>query len=237
MSDINEKKLPVHIGFIMDGNGRWAQKRGMPRTYGHRQGAETLKATVSACRDIGIKYATFYAFSTENWRRPQSEVDELMRLFSLYLNDAEQFKGKRARVKFLGDKSPFPSELREKMIRLEKESAPYDDITIMLAMNYGGKADITHAARQIAELVKSGDIQPSDVDEALVSGLLYTAGAPDADLIIRPSGEQRLSNFLLWQSAYAELYFSDVLWPDFDRKELEKALNEYSNRSRRFGGV
>lgn len=160
-----------------------------------------------------------------------------MRLFGVYLNDAEQFMGKKARVKFLGDKTPFPSELREKMIRLEKESAPYDDITIMLAMNYGGKADITHAARQIAELVKSGDIQPSDVDEALVSGLLYTAGAPDADLIIRPSGEQRLSNFLLWQSAYAELYFSDVLWPDFDRKELEKALNEYSNRSRRFGGV
>ncbi|MGN0665112.1 MAG: polyprenyl diphosphate synthase [Huintestinicola sp.] len=237
MTILGDVKIPLHVGFIMDGNGRWAVKRGLPRTYGHHQGAKVFKETVESCRQLGIKYATFYAFSTENWSRPQEEVKELMKLFDEYLKDAFQFSGKKIRIKFLGDKSPFPDSLREKMIRLERESAEYDEMTVLLAMNYGGRDDITHAARKIAELAANGDIKPSDVDESLVSGLLYTGGIPDADLIIRPSGELRLSNFLLWQAAYAELYFADVLWPDFNRKELDKAIEAYSHRSRRFGGV
>lgn len=233
----NSDKLPVHIGIIMDGNGRWAKNRGMPRTYGHREGAKRFKNITEACRNLGIPYVTFYAFSTENWKRPKSEVDELMRIFDSYLDDASEYTGRKIRVKFLGDKSPFPSGLRKKMEDLERESAKYSDMTLMLAMNYGGRDDIVYAARRIAEYAANGDIKPSDVDEKLVGGLLYTGSAPDADLIIRPSGEQRLSNFLLWQSAYAELYFTDVLWPDFDENELDKALEAYAMRSRRFGGV
>lgn len=221
----------------MDGNGRWAQKRGLPRSMGHKAGAETLRRVTKACRNAGIKYVTYYAFSTENWKRPQDEIDALMKLFSEYLDEAESFSGKKARIVFLGDKSPFPTKLRNRMEQLEKDSAVYDSMTIMLAMNYGGRDDIIHAARKIAELAKDGDIAPSDIDEKMISGLLYTSGAPDADLIIRTSGEQRLSNFLLWQSAYAEFYFTDVLWPDFDENELKKALTAYAARSRRFGGV
>lgn len=221
----------------MDGNGRWAQKRGLPRSMGHKAGAETLRKITKACRNAGIKYVTYYAFSTENWKRPQDEIDALMKLFSEYLDEAEKFSGKNARILFLGDKSPFPTKLRNRMEQLEKDSAIYDSMTIMLAMNYGGRDDIIHAARKIAELAKDGDIASSDIDEKMISGLLYTSGAPDADLIIRTSGEQRLSNFLLWQSAYAEFYFTDVLWPDFDENELKKALTAYAARSRRFGGV
>lgn len=221
----------------MDGNGRWAKKRGLPRSFGHRQGAEAMRRISDACRKAGIKYVTFYTFSTENWKRPKDEVDTLMSLFEEYLDKVDNFTGKKARIMFLGDKSPFPEKLRERMEKLEKDSALYDSMTLMLAMNYGGRDDIVHAAKKIAELATAGDIRPTDVDEAMLSGLLYTAGAPDADLIIRTSGEQRLSNFLLWQSAYAEFYFTDVLWPDFNEKELQKALDAYASRSRRFGGV
>lgn len=221
----------------MDGNGRWAKKKGLPRTMGHKAGAQTLKKITQSCRDAGIRYITFYAFSTENWKRPKEEVEALMELFSRYLGEAESFAGKKARIRFLGDKSPFPEKLRERMIRLEKNSAAYDSTTVMFAMNYGGRDDILCAARKIARLAADGDIREGDIDEKLFSGLLYTGSAPDADLIIRTSGEQRLSNFLLWQSAYAELYFTDVLWPDFNDDELEKALDAYAARSRRFGGV
>lgn len=227
----------MHVGIIMDGNGRWAQKRGMPRHFGHRPGAEAMKRTSDVCRKAGIKYVTYYAFSTENWKRPKEEVDTLMTIFSEYLDKAENFTGKKARIKFLGDKSPFPERLRTRMEELEKDSAVYDSFTIMMAVNYGGRDDIVRAARKAAALAVSGDIKPSDIDESMLSGLLYTAGAPDADLIIRTSGEERLSNFLLWQSAYAEFYFTDVLWPDFNEKELKKALDVYASRSRRFGGV
>lgn len=221
----------------MDGNGRWAQKRGLPRTAGHKAGAETFKKIVDACRKIGIKYLTFYAFSTENWKRPKDEVDTLMELFYRYIDDAYGFSGKKARIRFLGDKSPFPQKLREKMEKLEKDSAAYDSITIMLAMNYGGRDDILYAAKRAAELAAAGDIKVSDIDEKVFGGLLYTGSAPDADLVIRTSGEERISNFLLWQSAYAEFYFTDVLWPDFNEKELMKAIEVYSSRKRRFGGV
>ncbi len=232
------KVLPTHIGIIMDGNGRWAKKRGMPRTYGHREGAKVCKKIVNRCIDLGIKYLTLYAFSTENWKRPQDEVDELMRLFDKYLDEIFDNRKQKARILFLGDKAPFPAPLRMKMEKLERESEEYSDrTTVMFAMNYGGRDDIVHAARRAAQLVAEGGADPGDIDEKMLDNLLYTSGAADADLIIRPGGEKRLSNFLLWQSAYAELYFSDVLWPDFDEKELDKALNEFALRSRRFGGV
>lgn len=221
----------------MDGNGRWAAKRGLPRPAGHKAGADNLRKIMDACRNRGIKYATFFAFSTENWKRPKEEVDALMRLFYDYLDEADRFTGKKARIMFLGSKEPFPEKLRERMIKLEQNSAGYDSMTIMFAMNYGGRDDIVYAARRLAAAAADGDIKPSDIDEKLFSGMLYTGSAPDADLIIRTSGELRLSNFLLWQAAYAELYSTDVLWPDFNEKELDKALEAYASRSRRFGGV
>lgn len=221
----------------MDGNGRWAAKRGLPRPAGHKAGADNLRKIMDACRNRGIKYATFFAFSTENWKRPKEEVDALMRLFYDYLDEADRFTGKKARIMFLGSKEPFPQKLKERMIKLEQNSAGYDSMTIMFAMNYGGRDDIVYAARRLAEAAADGDIKPSDIDEKLFSGMLYTGSAPDADLIIRTSGELRLSNFLLWQAAYAELYSTDVLWPDFNEKELDKALEAYASRSRRFGGV
>ena len=221
----------------MDGNGRWAAKRGLPRPAGHKAGADNLRKIMDACRNRGIKYATFFAFSTENWKRPKEEVDALMRLFYDYLDEADRFTGKKARIMFLGSKEPFPEKLRERMIKLEKNSAGYDSMTIMFAMNYGGRDDILYAAKRLAQLCADGDITPYDIDEKTFSGMLYTGSAPDADLIIRSSGEQRLSNFLLWQSAYAEFYFTDTLWPDFNEKELKKALDSFASRSRRFGGV
>lgn len=233
----SDNHFPVHIGIIMDGNGRWAKKRMLPRSAGHRAGAEAMRRTCDACRKLGVKYVTFYTFSTENWKRPKDEIDTLMTLFEEYLDKAESFTGKKARILFLGDKSPFPITLRDRMEELEKNSAAYDSMTIMFAMNYGGRDDIVHAARQITEYAVKGDISPADVDENLLQGLLYTKGAPDADLIIRTSGEQRLSNFLLWQSAYAEFYFTDVLWPDFGEKELKAAIDSFMQRQRRFGGV
>lgn len=237
MLGLDKSKLPVHIGFIMDGNGRWAQKRGLPRTFGHKEGAQAFRKIARYCKKIGIKYITFYAFSTENWSRPKEEVDAIMALFSQYLEEADNFAEDKTRLIFLGDKAPFSPKMRERMIELEKASENFDEMTLALAINYGGRDDIVHSVKRIAELVESGDIRPSDIDEGLVGILLYTGTMPDADLIIRPSGEKRLSNFLIWQSAYAEFYFTDVLWPDFTPAELDKALKDFAQRNRRFGGV
>lgn len=237
MLGLDKSKLPVHIGFIMDGNGRWAQKRGLPRTFGHREGAQAFRKIARYCKKIGIKYITFYAFSTENWSRPKEEVDAIMALFSQYLEEADNFAEDKTRLIFLGDKAPFSPKMRERMIELEKASENFDEMTLALAINYGGRDDIIHSVKRIAELVESGDIRSSDIDESLVGSLLYTGTMPDADLIIRPSGEKRLSNFLIWQSAYAEFYFTDVLWPDFTPAELDKALKDFAQRNRRFGGV
>ncbi len=234
---VDKEKLPVHIGFIMDGNGRWAVKRGLPRKMGHREGAKAFRKIARYCKTIGIKYITFYAFSTENWKRPKDEVDEIMRLFGEYLNEADDFKKDKTRIIFLGDKSAFSEDLRTRMEEIERDSAVFDEMTMLLAMNYGGRDEIVRAAKTAAEMVLEKDIKPSDINESLISSLLYTGGIPDADLIIRPSGEKRISNFLTWQSAYSELYFTDVLWPDFTAKELDKALEDYASRSRRFGGV
>ncbi|HQL99892.1 MAG TPA: polyprenyl diphosphate synthase [Ruminococcus flavefaciens] len=230
-------KLPDHVGFIMDGNGRWAKKRGLPRSFGHREGAKQFKKIVRYCKDIGLKNISFYAFSTENWQRPAEEVNTIMELFRDYIVDVRNFLSENTRMIFLGDKSAFDEDLQEKMLKLEEDTAKYDEMTLMMAVNYGGRDEITHAARILADKAAKGEIKPEDITEQSISDNLYTAGFPDVDLLIRPSGEQRISNYLIWQCAYAEFYYTDVLWPDFTPDELDKALAEYARRNRRFGGV
>ena len=232
MSDI-DMKIPVHVGIIMDGNGRWAKQRGLPRTAGHKAGAETLRRVVKEAKRIGIKYLSLYAFSTENWSRPKDEVNTLMKLFDAYLDEARGFVGEGDRIWFAGDKTPFPEKLRAKMERLEQDTKDCDGFNIILCMNYGGRDELIHAVREIA----AQGISPHDIDGDMIEKHLYTCPAPDADLIIRTSGEMRLSNFPMWQSAYAEFYFTDTLWPDFDENALHQAIEEYSKRGRRFGGI
>lgn len=229
--------LPKHVGFIMDGNGRWARKRGLPRSFGHREGAKNFKKIVRYCKDIGLKNISFYAFSTENWQRPTDEINTIMELFRDYIVDVRNFLSENTRMIFLGDKSAFDDDLREKMIKLEQDTAHYKEMNLMMAVNYGGRDEIAHSARMLAQQAIDGKIKPEDITEQSVADNLYTAGFPDVDLLIRPSGELRLSNYLIWQCAYAEYYFTDVLWPDFSPKDLDKALIEYNNRNRRFGGV
>lgn len=231
------EKLPEHVGFIMDGNGRWAKKRGLPRSFGHREGAKNFKKIVRYCKDIGLKNISFYAFSTENWQRPKDEVDTIMELFREYIVDVRNFLSENTRMIFLGDKSIFDDDLREKMIRLEEDTAHYTEMNLLMAVNYGGRDEIAHAARILAQKAKNGEIEPEEITEQSVADCLYTKGIPDVDLVIRPSGELRLSNYLIWQCAYAEYYFTDVLWPDFTPQELDKALVDFEGRSRRFGGV
>lgn len=231
------ENLPQHIGFIMDGNGRWAKKRGLPRTFGHTEGAKTFRKIVRYCKDIGIKYISFYAFSTENWKRPKDEINAIMNLFREYIIDVRNYLSENTRMIFLGDISALDEDLQQKIRDLEYDTKDYKEMTLMMAVNYGGRAEIANATRQIAQKVKSGELEISDINESTINDFLYTREAPDVDLIIRPSGELRLSNFLIWQSAYAEYYFTDVLWPDFTPKELDKALIEFSKRGRRFGGV
>lgn len=237
MSENNKSVLPTHIGFIMDGNGRWAEKRGLQRKFGHKEGAKTFKKIVKYCKKIGIKYITFFAFSTENWKRPSDEVEAIMELFNKYLDEVREHIKENVRVMFIGDKSAFDDKFRSKMIALEEDSKDFDSMTLILAINYGGRDDIIHATKQVSELVKSGIISSSQIDESLFSNLLYTKGIPDVDYIIRPSGELRISNFLIWQAAYAEYYFTDILWPDFSEKDLDKALDDFKHRKRRYGGV
>ena len=235
-------KIPVHIGMIMDGNGRWAKKRGLPRKIGHRQGAEVFRKMTIYAKNVGVKYFTVYAFSTENWRRPPDEVEALMDLFEKYLDDVWDFIDERIRICFIGDRSILRQSLRDKMAHVEKISVGFENMTLLIAINYGGRDEIVHAAKLLAGRVKAGELEPSDIDEQLINDNLYTAEmsndiAPDVDLIIRPSGEQRLSNFLIWQAAYAEYYFTDILWPDFKPKDLDDAIVAYSDRKRRFGAV
>ena len=235
---IKDIQLPEHIGIIMDGNGRWAKKRGLPRSAGHTAGAQTFRKIARYCSDIGIKYLTVYAFSTENWRRPSDEVDALMRLFKDYLQEAiRDFKDDSIVLRFIGDRSAFSPELLSLMNENEEESRERDGMVLNIAMNYGGRAELVTAIRDMANEVKDGSLDPAAITEELVSQHLYTKGQPDPDLIIRPSGENRTSNFLLWQSAYAEYVIMDVLWPDFTQDDLNQALIEFAKRNRRFGGV
>ena len=218
------EQFPEHIAFIMDGNGRWAKKRGLPRKFRHREGAKTFKKITRYCKDIGIKNITFYAFSTENWKRPEDEVSAIIELFREYIVDVRNYIGEEVRVLFLGDKTIFDDDLQKKMNDLEEDTKDYNKMTMLLAINYGGRDEIVHAAKILSEQVKRGEIQPDEITEDMFQKYLYTADVPDVDLMIRPSGELRLSNFLIWQSAYAEFYFTDVLWPDFSPNELDKAL-------------
>ena len=231
--NIGEIIIPRHVGIIMDGNGRWAKKRGLPRTAGHVQGAKAFKKCVGYCRDLGIECVTFYAFSTENWKRPKNEVDAIMKLFSQYLDDAMKMTEEDAKFIFLGDPSPLSEELKRKIKVVTDASAENKGIVCCIAINYGGRDDIVHAVRSIVE----DNVPANEIDERFISDRLYTKGLPEVDLIIRPSGEQRLSNFLIWQAAYAEYVFLDVLWPDFEKEDLVSAVTEYSRRNRRFGGI
>ena len=230
--------LPEHIGIIMDGNGRWAQKRGLPRSAGHKQGARTFREIVRYCRSIGIRYLTVYAFSTENWKRPQSEIDAIMNLLRDYLDELERHSDEEQGVlRFIGDMAPLAEDLRQRITDVQERTAGREGITVNIALNYGGRHEIVHAVQQAVSLARQGTLTPEAVDEALVDSLMYTAGQPPVDLIIRPSGEQRISNFLLWQGAYAEFVFMDVLWPDFAPGDLDRAIAEFQRRSRRFGGI
>ena len=228
-----ERLLPTHIAIIMDGNGRWAKKRSLPRTAGHVAGAKTFKTIARYCNKIGLKYLTVYAFSTENWKRPEDEVKSIMNLLRDYLKDAESFKEENIKVNFIGDRTPLAEDIKALMKKNEDGSKDATGLTLNIAINYGGRDEITNAVKKI---VNSG-VNAEDITEDLISQNLYTYGIPDPDLIIRPSGEYRLSNYLIWQSAYAEYWFSDILWPDFTPQHLEKAINDYNHRNRRFGGV
>lgn len=234
----NPRVLPKHIGIIMDGNGRWAKKRKLPRSAGHNAGGKVFRKITRYCSDIGIKYLTVYAFSTENWKRPKEEVDALMKLFKDYLEEAlSDFKDDSIVVRFIGDKTPFSDDLKALMIENEEGSKDRDGMVLNIAMNYGSRDEIVRAVKNISKDVKDGKLDIDSIDESLVSDNLYTAGQPDPDLIIRPSGEYRISNFLLWQSAYTEFVIMNKLWPDFKEKDLDEAIEIFNNRNRRFGGI
>ena len=232
--------VPQHIAVIMDGNGRWAKKRGLPRTAGHKVGAETFRTIATYCKDIGVRYFTVYAFSTENWKRPAEEVDTLMELFRRYLREAAETMVERGvAVRVLGDLSPLPADIRAQIAEVEAlaDSLGPDAATASLCINYGGRDEIKNAMRALAREAAAGTLDPDSITEEMIGQHLYTAHMPDPDLIIRPSGEIRTSNFLLWQSAYSEYYFTDVLWPDFSTSDLDAAIASFNRRSRRFGGV
>ena len=235
---IDKDNLPEHIAIIMDGNGRWAKKRNLPRTMGHKAGVETIRRVIKEADRIGIKYITLYAFSTENWRRPQEEVTALMKLLVQYLkSEVKELHKNEVVLRVLGEIDKLPKECEREIkdaIELTKNNK---GLILNIAFNYGGRDEIVRAVRKIADKVKAGEIETSDIDEAMISDNLDTAGIPDPDLLIRTSGEQRLSNYLPWQLAYTEFYFTDVYWPDFNREELIKACEKYNKRERRYGGV
>ena len=231
-------RLPRHIAIIMDGNGRWARKRGLPRTAGHAAGAETFRTIATYCKEIGLEYLTVYAFSTENWKRPEDEVGAIMGLLKKYLLEAiGQMERDKVKMEFFGDLSPLSQELRDLCEQTRRISKRYDGCQVNICLNYGGRDEILRAARAYALDCVEGRADPNHLTQENFSGYLFSRGVPDPDLIIRPSGELRLSNFLLWESAYAEFYFTDVLWPDFSKAELLRAIASYQSRARRFGGI
>ncbi|MFR1808285.1 MAG: isoprenyl transferase [Pygmaiobacter massiliensis] len=237
MQQLDTRAEGLHIGFIMDGNGRWAKKRGLPRTAGHKKGAQVFQDIVRYCNQIGVESASFYAFSTENWKRPENEVESIMRLFKEYLIKAFDYKKENNRVCFLGDRTPLSCDLVQMMEEIEEGTKNNTGMALNIAINYGGRDEITHAVRALAQEVQQGKLAPENITEQMISDRLYTGGQKDPDFILRPSGEKRLSNFLLWQSAYAEFVYMDVLWPDFTRHDLDLAIDEYNHRTRRFGGI
>ena len=232
------QRLPRHIAVILDGNGRWAQRRGLPRTAGHKAGAETFRTIATYCRDIGLEYLTVYAFSTENWKRPKEEVETIMVLLKRYLLEAiDTMERDNVRLRFLGDMQALSQELRDLVEQCNAISDRLTGCQCNICINYGGRAEIAQGARRFAEDCAAGVVKPDYLTEETFEKYLYSAGMPSPELLIRPGGEQRLSNFLLWQCAYAEFYFTDVLWPDFSKEELHRAIAAYQCRNRRFGGV
>lgn len=230
--------VPQHIAIILDGNGRWAKKKGMPRNYGHMEGAKTVERICEDAYDLGVKYLTVYAFSTENWKRPQAEVDALMNLLRSYMkNCLKRAEKNRMRVRVIGDKTALATDLQERIAELEEATKDYDGLCFQIALNYGSRDEMIRSMRRLCQDCKDGKVNPEDIDETRFESYLDTADIPDPDLMIRTSGEQRLSNYLLWQLAYSEFYFTDVLWPDFSKKDLEEAIEYYNKRDRRFGGV
>ena len=232
------RKIPQHIAIILDGNGRWAKAKGMPRNYGHTAGARNVETVCQAAHDLGVKYVTMYAFSTENWNRPEGEVEALMKLFRSYLKKCVKIAERnKMRVKIIGDTSVFDEVIRERIHYLEEVSKDYDELYFQIALNYGSRDEITRGMRRMAQDAAEGKLIPAQITEETIEGYLDTAGVPDPDLLIRTSGELRLSNFLLWQLAYTEFYFTEVPWPDFDKQELIRAIEKYNQRDRRYGGV
>lgn len=229
--------VPQHVGIIMDGNGRWAKKRLLPRNMGHKQGAAVFKKTINWCRELGIKCATFYAFSTENWKRPADEVEGIMNLLRQYIKDIRAAARENIRIIIIGDISRFADDIREELIDIQNDSKDNDGFITAIALNYGGRAEIVKAVQELSKLAADGAISSADISEEMIEQHLYTNEMPPLDLVIRPSGEQRLSNFLIWQAAYAEFVFMDVLWPDFSKKDLEYAVEQYASRNRRYGGI
>lgn len=237
-TEIDLNNLPQHIGIIMDGNGRWAKRRGLPRSAGHSAGAEGLKKIVTEANRLGVKYITVYAFSTENWRRPKSEVDFLMNLLLGYLKDAERsLAGENVKIRAIGSRKELSEEIREQIIATEKLTEDRSGIVMNIALNYGGREELVRAARRLAKRAAAGEIDPDSITEQDIDSELYTANQPDVDLLIRTSGEQRLSNFMLWQVSYGEMVFVDKAWPDFKPEDLHECIRIFQQRGRRFGGV
>jgi undecaprenyl diphosphate synthase len=235
---IDKQKIPEHIAVIMDGNGRWATKKGLPRSFGHKQGVSVLKEILKASKKLGCKVLTVYAFSTENWARPIKEVDFLINLFSEVLKkEIKKIHDESTKIKFIGDLTPFPDNLKQIISSSESLTKNNDEFLFNVCVNYGGRQEIVKVARKLAFKSSSGDIKPSEIDEELFNSELLTRGIKDPELLIRTSGEKRLSNFLLWQLAYSEIYITDVLWPEFNEYEFLKAIIDYQSRNRRFGGI
>lgn len=232
------RKIPQHIAIILDGNGRWAKAKGMPRNYGHTAGARNVETVCQVAHDLGVKYVTMYAFSTENWNRPEGEVEALMKLLESYLKNCIKTADKNnMRVRVIGDTTRLSERFQERIRELEAASAKNDGLNLQIAINYGSRDEMTRAMRRMSEDVAAGKRKPEEITESVFEEYLDTAGIPDPDLLIRTSGELRLSNFLLWQLAYSEFYFTDVPWPDFHKEELERAIEAYNKRDRRFGGL
>ncbi|MDD4526042.1 MAG: isoprenyl transferase [Lachnospiraceae bacterium] len=237
-NNTQELKIPAHVAIIMDGNGRWAKKRGLPRTVGHAQGAKVVEQILEDADDMGIKYLTVYAFSTENWTRPVTEVKALMNLLRTYMKTSLAKCAKNnVRVRVIGDKSKLDADLQDSIAGLEADTAGNTGIGFQIAINYGGRDEITRAVRKIAAKAAAGEIRPEEITSESISDSLDTAGIPDPDLLIRTCGEQRTSNFLIWQCAYSEFYFTQTAWPDFTKKDLELAIDAYNHRERRYGGL
>ncbi|MEE1013092.1 MAG: isoprenyl transferase [Clostridia bacterium] len=235
---LDKSRIPQHIGVIMDGNGRWAKRRGLPRSAGHKRGADILESICDYCNALGVKALTVYAFSTENWSRPQKEIDALMDLLYDYLLQVEEkFRGRNMKLKISGDIIPLSEKIKQAIHHAEEVTASGTGMVLNIALNYGGRDEIVRASRRLCADVLAGKCMPDEVDESAFASYLDMADLPEVDLIIRPSGEKRLSNFMLWQAAYAEFWYSDICWPDFKETDMQRAIYDFQNRDRRFGGV